>query len=328
MTTTNFRWGLIGPGKIAHTFAQALEVIDDGVLHAVASRDAKRAEEFARIYKAPKSYASYKALIEDKDVDGIYVATPHPFHHDQTLMCLEADKPVLCEKPLTVNAAETKRLIETSHTRGVFIMEAVWTRYLPIYNQIRTWLDEKQIGDLKLLTSDFSFRAPDDLGHRTWNHALAGGALLDIGIYNIAVSQWVFGANPESVSACSFLSETKVDALTAATMIYAGERLSQFTCSFLVDGANNFTIYGTEGRIHIHADFWCATEASLIKGEKRETKQEPFRATGFEYEIEEAMRCIRAGLLESPGMTHADTLANMQLMDTIRAQVGFKYSFE
>ncbi len=328
MSTSHFRWGVIGPGKISHSFAKAIEVIDDGVLYAVASRDANRAKEFAQKYEAPKSYASYQDLIEDNDVDGVYVATPHTFHHDQTLKCLEADKPVLCEKPLTVNAAETKRLIETSHTRGVFLMEAVWTRYLPIYSPIRTWIDEKQIGDLKLLTSNFSFRAPDDLEHRAWNHALAGGALLDIGIYNIAVSQWVFGDNPESVSARSFLSETNVDALTAATLIYADERLSQFTCSFLVDGANDFIIYGTEGRIHIHANFWCATEATLIKGDKRETKQEPFRATGFEYEIEEAMRCIRAGLLESPGMTHADTLANMQLMDTIRAQVGYKYSFE
>ena len=328
MPDAHFRWGVIGPGKIAHTFAKALEVIDDGVLYAVASRDANRAEEFAQNYKASKSYASYEALVEDNDVDGVYIATPHPFHHDQTLMCLEAGKPVLCEKPLTVNAEETKRLIDTSQTHGVFLMEAVWTRYLPIYNQIRTWLDEKQIGDLKLLTSNFCFRAPDDLEHRTWNHALAGGALLDIGIYNIAVSQWVFGANPESASARSFLSETKVDALTAATMIYADERLSQFTCSFLVDGTNDFTIFGTEGRIHIHTNFWCATEATLIKGDKRETKQEPFRATGFEYEIEEAMRCVRAGLLESPGMTHADTLANMQLMDDIRSQVGLKYSFE
>ncbi len=328
MPAAHFRWGVIGPGKIAHTFAKALEVIDDGVLYAVASRDANRAKEFAQMYNAPKSYASYEDLIEDNDVDGVYVATLHPFHHDQALMCLEADKPVLCEKPLTVNAADARRLIETANARNVFLMEALWTRYLPIYSQIRKWLNGNEIGDLKLLTSNFCFRAPDDPEHRLWNHALAGGALLDIGVYNIAVSQWVFGDNPESVSAHSFLSETKVDAQTAATMIYADERLSQFTCSFLVDGANDFTIFGTEGRICIHPNFWGATEATLIKGDQQDTKREPFRATGFEYEIEEAMRCIRAGLIESPGMTHADTLANMRLMDKIRAQAGFKYSFE
>jgi predicted dehydrogenase len=328
MPNSSFRWGVIGPGRIAHTFAKALEVIDDGVVYAVASRDAKRADQFANKYKAPKTYPSYEALVEENDVDAVYIALPHPFHHDQTLMCLEAGIPVLCEKPLTVNAQETQRLIETAQAKSVFLMEAVWTRYLPIYKQIRSWLDEKKIGDLKLLTSNFCFRAPDDLENRLWNHNLAGGALLDIGIYNIAVSQWVFGSNPESVSARSFLSETKVDALTSANLMYSGERLSQFTCSFLVDGANDFTIYGTEGRIYIHADFWCATEATLIRGDKQETKKEPFRATGFEYEIEEAMRCIRSGLLESPGMTHADSLANMQLMDTIRAQVGLKYPFE
>jgi dihydrodiol dehydrogenase / D-xylose 1-dehydrogenase (NADP) len=328
MSTSIFRWGVIGPGKIAHTFAKALDVIDGGQLFAVASRSSGRAAEFAQEYGAPKSYASYEALVEDDDVDGIYIATPHPFHHDQTMLCLEAGKPVLCEKPLTVNARDAKQLLDTAQSRGVFLMEALWTRYLPIYNQVRRWLDENQIGELKLLDSNFCFRAPDDPKHRTWNHELAGGALLDIGVYNIAVSQWVFGGNPQSFSARSILSETNVDALTAATMVYSDERISQFTCSFLVDGVNDFVIYGTEGRIRIHPNFWCATEATLIQGDQRDTIHESFRATGFEYEIEEAMRCIRAGLLESPGMTHADTLANMELMDAIRAEVGLKYSFE
>ncbi len=328
MPTSVFRWGLIGPGKIAHTFAKALEVIDDGQLFAVASRSSGRAAEFAMEYGAPKSYASYEALVEDADVDGVYVATPHPFHHDQTMLCLEAGKPVLCEKPLTVNARDAKHLIDNAKSRGVFLMEALWTRYFPIYSRIREWLDENRIGELKLLDSNFCFRAPDDPEHRTWNHELAGGALLDIGVYNIAVSQWVFGDNPQSFNAHSIISETNVDALTAATMIYSDERISQFTCSFLMDGANDFVIYGTEGRIRIHPRFWCANEATLIQGDQRETKHELFRATGFEYEIEEAMRCIRAGLLESPGMTHADTLANMELMDAIRAEVGLQYNFE
>ena len=328
MSTSDFRWGVIGPGIIAHRFAKALDVIDDGELYAVASRSAQRAKAFAKQYGASQTYGSYEDLVEDADVDGVYIATPHPFHYDNTLLCLEAGKPVLCEKPLTVNAGETQGLIEAANKNGVFLMEALWTRYLPIYQQVRSWLEEEQIGDLKLLTSNFCFRAPDDLEHRTWNHALAGGALLDIGVYNIAISQWVFAANPESFAARGFLSETNVDALTAVTMNYAGERLSQFTCSFLVDGNNDFTIFGTEGRIRIHANFWDATEATLIKGEKKIHKHAPYRGTGFEYQIEEAMRCIRAGLLETPGMTHADTLANMQLMDAIRAQVGFKYSFE
>jgi dihydrodiol dehydrogenase / D-xylose 1-dehydrogenase (NADP) len=328
MSTSSFRWGLIGPGKIAHTFAKAVEVIDDSQVYAVASRSGDRAKAFAQKYGASKIFASYEAMIEDNDVDGVYIATPHPFHHDQAMLCLEAGKPVLCEKPLTVNAADTRHLIETANANSVFLMEALWTRYLPIYDQIRKWLDGNQIGDIKLLSSNFCFRAPDDPEHRTWNHELAGGALLDIGVYNIAVSQWVFGANPVSFDACSILSETNVDALTAATLSYSGDRVSQFTCSFLVDGANDFTIFGTEGRIRIHPNFWGATEATLIKGAQQETKQKPFQATGFEYEIEEATRCIRAGLLESPGMTHADTLANLELMDAIRTEAGLKYSFE
>lgn len=328
MPASHFRWGVIGPGKIAHRFARALQVVDDGEVYAVASREAQRAQAFATQYGASRAYSSYEELVEDPRVDGVYIATPHRFHHQNAMLCLTVGKPVLCEKPLTVNAEETKTLIETARTRGVFLMEALWTRYLPIYRQVRRWLDEGRIGDPRLLTSDFCFRPPDDPQHRTWNHELAGGALLDIGIYNIAISQWVFGADPEDFTARSYLSATNVDAQTAVTMSYAGERLSQFTCSFLVDGNNDFTIFGSTGRIRIHANFWEATEATLIRGEEHTTEHEPFRSTGFEYQIEEAMRCIRAGLPESPGMTHAETLANMLLMDAIRAEAGLEYSFE
>jgi predicted dehydrogenase len=328
MPTSSFRWGVIGPGRIAHRFSQALNVIDDGQLYAVASRSPQRARAFATQYGASQAYSSYEELVEDPRVDAVYVATPHRFHHENTMSCLRAGKPVLCEKPLTVNADETRDLIEAATTRGVFLMEALWTRFLPIYRHVRRWLDEKQIGEPRLLTSDFCFRAPADPEHRTWNHELAGGALLDIGVYNVAISQWVFGANPESFTARSFLSGTNVDSLTAVTMEYPGERLSQLTCSFLVDGNNEFTIFGTTGRIRIHANFWDATKATLIKAQEHTTEHEPYRGTGFEYQIEEAMRCIRAGLLETPGMTHAETLANMQLMDAIRAEVGLRYSFE
>jgi predicted dehydrogenase len=323
-----FRWGIIGPGKIAHRFAQALEVVEDGVLHAVASRSAERACAFAAEYGAEWVYGSYSELAADKEVDAIYIATPHRFHHQNALECLSSGKPVLCEKPLTVNAAEAGDLIRTARLNGLFLMEALWTRCLPLYDQVQEWLEEGRIGDLKLCTSTFCFRPPSDPQHRTWNHELAGGALLDIGIYNIAVSQWAYGANPLSFDAHGWISETSVDGLTAATLVYENDRLSQFTCSFLLDGLNDFTIYGTEGRIRIHPGFWQATEATLVTGEKERTVARPFRRNGFEYEIEEAMRCIREGRIESERMTHAHTLANMQLMDGIRARIGLQYSFE
>ena len=323
-----FKWGIIGPGRIAHRFAKAFAVIDDVVVHAVASRDRKRADEFAGTYQASRVYDSYANLAEDPEVDAIYIATPHRFHFENTMTCLDAGKPVLCEKPLTVNALEAKKLIDTSRDKKVFLMEALWTRYLPVYQEIRRWLDDGLIGEVKLLTSTFSFRVPRNLEDRLLNHELAGGALLDIGVYNIAISQWAYQRNPQSFTAWSFLGKTNVDEMTTVHLHYENDAVSQFTAGLLVNGVNDFFIYGADGYIRIHPMFWDATRATLATSEREVTLTKPYRATGFEYQVEEATKCIREGSLESPRMTHADTLANMSLMDQIRERVGLKYTFE
>ncbi|MEH6605336.1 MAG: Gfo/Idh/MocA family oxidoreductase [Pseudomonadales bacterium] len=324
----NFRWGLIGPGRIAERFAQSLAVIEDAELYAVASRDQERAAKFAARFGAQKTYGDYADLLNDGKVDAIYIATPHRFHFEQAKLCLQAGIAVLCEKPLTVNAAETAELVALAKKHNVFLMEALWTRFLPIYSHVRKWLDTGLIGEVKSLNSSFGFCFPRDLDDRVYNHDLAGGALLDTGIYNIAISQWVFGENPESVQAMSSLAETGVDQHTSVNMAYSGGGYSQFTCSLLAEHANDFRINGSKGHIRIHPMFWDTAHATLVTEDEEITISEPYRATGFEYEVEEAMRCIRAGLLESPGMSHADTLANMALMDDIRRQIGLKYRFE
>jgi predicted dehydrogenase len=323
-----FNWGIIGPGRIAQQFAAGLKVIDDAALYAVASSSSERAQAFAAQHGGEKTYTSYEALVNDPQVDAIYIATPHRFHIENALLCLKAGKPVLCEKPLTVNAAETQRLIETARANKVFLMEALWTRYLPIYQPIREWLDAKAIGDLKLLVSTFGITVPTDQGDRWLNPELAGGTLLDMGVYPIAVSQWIMGQMPQSFSAQAYLGRTGVDELTAGLLKYENGVISQFHSSFITDGANDFVIYGSSGHIRIHAAYWAATQATLVTSDQTLTVSRPFRGGGFEYQTEEAMRCIRAGLLESPGMTHADTLANMQLMDNIRAEIGLRYPFE
>jgi predicted dehydrogenase len=328
MTNRKFNWGIIGPGRIAHQFAQGLQVIDDAALYAVASTSAERAQAFAAQYGGAKTYTSYEALVADPQVDAIYIATPHRFHVDNALLCLKAGKPVLCEKPLTVNAAETRQLIEPARANKVFLMEALWTRYLPVYQPIREWLDAKAIGDLRLLVSNFGINIPKDPGERWLNPELAGGTLLDMGIYPIAVSQWIMKQTPQAFSAQAHLGSTGVDELTAVMLKYENGVISQFNSNFITDGVNDFYIYGSIGHVRIHANYWAATEATLVTADQTVTVSRPFRGGGFEYQTEEAMRCIRAGLLESPGMSHADTLANMQLMDGIRAAIGLRYPFE
>ena len=261
-------------------------------------------------------------------MDGIYIATPHRFHHEQVKLCLAAGKPVLCEKPLTVNAAETQDLIDLSRKRNTFLMEALWTRYLPAHQLVREWIDERKIGDITLMTSTFGFKAEKDLDDRWFNHELAGGSLLDIGIYNIAVSQWVKQKNPDSFSVSSKVGPTNVDESTSVNLVYPDGAVSQFTCTLLADAVNDFVIYGTEGTIYIHPRFWVADMVSLEIGDEKLTVSRPLRASGFEYEIEEAMDCIRSGSIESSRMTHSDTLANMKLMDDIRARIGLRYAFE
>lgn len=328
MAEKKFRWGILGPGRIAHEFARGVQVIDDASLYAVASSRIERAKEFADQYGGAKTYNSYEALVNDPDVDGVYIATPHRFHFENTMLCLNAGKPVLCEKPLTVNAAEARELFKTSKEKKVFLMEALWSRYLPIYPVIRKWLDEKAIGEISLLVGSFGFNAPKEADDRWQNPELAGGTLLDMGIYPIAISQWVMQKQPKSVMAMGHIGKTNVDELTAFLLKYDNDVISQSHSSFMSNHVNDFLIYGRKGYIRIHPAFWATTKATLVTDGQELTVEKPLRAGGFEYQTEEAMRCIRAGLLESPGMIHADTLANMELMDNIRAQIGLKYPFE
>jgi len=328
MTDKKFKWGLIGPGRIAHQFAQGLAVIKNAALYAVASTNPERGQAFANQYGGAKVYNSYESMVNDPEVDAVYIATPHPFHYENIKLCLEAGKPVLCEKPLTVNAAETRELIELARAKKVFLLEALWTRFLPVYAPVRTWLDQGLIGEIKLMVGTFGFAAPVDESDRWQNPELAGGTLLDMGIYPIAVSQWVMGRQPSSFASMAKLSKTGVDEMTAVLLQYDNGAISQFHSSFLSNNVNDFYIYGAEGYIRLHANFWAATKASMVTNNQEITITRPLRGGGFEYQTEEAMRCIRACLLESPGMPHAETLANMELMDAIRADIGVKYPFE
>lgn len=327
MSEQPLRWGIIGPGRIAYAFADALKVVEGTELYGVASRDEERGRAFAQQYHVPQVYTSYEQMAQDPLVDAVYIATPHRFHHEQTLLCLEAGKPVLCEKSLTVNARQAQELIALAQSKNLFLMEALWTRFLPIYAQVREWLDAGLIGDVKLLNASFGFRIPRDVEDRLLNPDLAGGTLLDMGIYPIAMCQWVCG-DPAAFSVHGYLGETGVDEFAAATLQYANGVVAQFVTNFVTTTPNDFTIFGSEGHIRVHPNFWGGTKATLVTEGQELTISRPFRATGFEYQIEEAVRCIKAGFIESQGMPHAQSLANMRLMDQMRTQLGLTYAYE
>ena len=324
-----FNWGVIGPGRIAHRFADALTVVDHSKLYAVASRDEDRAKSFAEQYGAPTVYTQYEQMVNDPNVDGIYIATPHRFHFDQALLCLSAKKPLLCEKPLTVNAQQTAQLIEASTSHQTFLMEALWSRFLPVYQQAKAWISEGKIGDILHVTSQFGFKFPHDLNDRIYNEALAGGILLDGGVYNIAMTQWILEQlTPTQIQATGVIGPSGVDESLMANLMYSDGVWSQFNCSIKSTLRNELTIHGTEGHIIIHPMFWDTTKATLKNEEGEFIVTKPFDKNGFEYQIREVMSCVEAGSIESSVMPHGHSLANMQVMDEIRQQLGLVYSFE
>ncbi|MBN2045573.1 MAG: Gfo/Idh/MocA family oxidoreductase [Anaerolineales bacterium] len=322
-----FNWGIIGPGRIAEKFANDLQVVKGAALYAVASRSGSTS--LAEKHHVPRVYRSYQEIAADPKVDAIYIATPHPFHASAAKLCLEAGKPVLVEKPLTVNAAETAALIRLSQEKQVFLMEAMWSRFLPIHQQIRQWLDEEKVGQVQAVTSSFGFLHQKTDDDRWLNPLLGGGSLLDIGIYPLSITQFVMQTDPVQIQAQALLSSTGVDIYTAVNLKYASGAVAQFSCTFLADTTDGMEILGTEGKITIKKNFHMAEKAVLEVYQQRKKKfSGRLRSSGFEYQIEEAIACIRAGRIESQTMSHADSLGNMRLMDQIRTQIGVKYPFE
>jgi predicted dehydrogenase len=339
-TADPFGWALVGPGRIAHRFAEAVRRLPGTRLVVVQGRDAGRAADFARAWShdaAPpvRATASLAEALADPAVHGVYVATPHALHGPSVRAALEAGKAVLCEKPLVASCAEAGPLVALARSRGVFLMEALWTRFLPAYEPVRRWLAGGEIGALRGLQSSFCFDVPFRPDDRLHDPALAGGALLDLGVYNLAMTRWALQATqgdcpePVAIDAHGTLAPTGVDRRVWAALVFPGGIVSQFSCGF--DGAadNGLRLFGERGHIVVPREFWQATEAQCWRtGAPPETVSAPFAVNGFEGEIEETMRCARAGLVESPRLTHADTLAVLGWMDAIRARLGVRYPFE
>ncbi|GAB4414289.1 MAG: Gfo/Idh/MocA family oxidoreductase [Bacteroidia bacterium] len=323
------RWGILATGKIAHKFAQGLQTLPDARPQAVGSRQADAAHAFADTYGIPHRHASYEALAADPEVDIVYVASPHNFHLEHALLCLHHGKHVLCEKPLTINAQEAAILYHTARARGLFLMEALWTRFLPAWVQVRQWIAEGLIGQVKLLRADFSLvSATFDPEDRKFNPHLAGGALLDVGIYPINAAYMVFGEDPAEVSSAAEMYSTGVDVQSAYLFRYRSGAIAVLNSGFEVDGTKEALIQGTLGTIRVPL-FWRAGEVIVqLHGEAPVRHDFGFEATGLQYEAAACMEALRAGWLEHPQMPAAETLRIMRLMDRLRDTWGLRYPGE
>ncbi|MCU0501234.1 MAG: Gfo/Idh/MocA family oxidoreductase [Anaerolineae bacterium] len=322
--TQTIGWGILGAGRIAGKFATESKLVPGTRLVAVGSRSAEKAEEFARQNGVERAYGSYAKLVADPEVDAVYVATLHPTHCEHTLLALDAGKAVLCEKPFAVTGREARQMIERARERRLFLMEAMWARFNPMTVQVRRWLAEGRIGEPRMMTIDFGFRAAWNPESRLLNPALAGGALLDVGVYVLAYASMVFG-RPTQIQAAAHIGESGVDEQTAMALKYAGGQIASLTCAVRTPSPQGARIDGTEGAIEIPA-FWRAPVARLIR-----PKEDPVEATGdfgFQYEIAEAVDCLRAGKIESPHMPLDETLAIAETMDEVRRQIGLRYPFE
>ncbi len=323
-----FRWGILGTGNIARKFAQGLTAVAGAQLYAVGSRKLDTAAAFADEFDAPQRHASYEALANDPQVDAIYVCTPHPFHQDNARLCLQAGKPVLCEKPFAINAAEAEAAIACAREQKVFLMEAMWTRFIPAIAKVREWLQAGKIGEPRMLAADFGFRGGWNPEGRLLNPRLGGGALLDVGIYPVSLASMVFGGPPRRVASLAHLGETGVDEQAGMVFQYPQGRLAMLSCAVRTGTTGEARIFGTEGSIHIHSPFWQATRLTFKSGEKEEVIELPLEGNGFNYEAAEVMHCVRAGKLESATMPLDETLSLMKTLDEIRAQWGLKYPME
>ncbi|HEX3908992.1 MAG TPA: Gfo/Idh/MocA family oxidoreductase [Mycobacteriales bacterium] len=326
--TDAIRWGIIGTGNIASTFARDLQLLDDAELVAVGSRQKSSADDFGDRFGAPHRHPSYESLVGDRDVDVVYVSTPHPGHHDAALLAIEAGKAVLVEKPFTLNRSEALDLIAAARARGTFLMEAMWTRFLPHMRRIRELLTSEVLGDIRTVTADHGQRfLPPDPTSRLYDRDLGGGALLDLGIYPVSFASYVLGP-PTRLTAVSDPTETGVDAQTSIVTQYDGGAHGVLTTTLGAETANVATIVGTEGRIEIDRIWYQPTSFRLVRKSAVEHFAQPRIGQGLRYQAAEVGRLLREGRLESDVMSLDETLSIMATMDEIRRQIGLSYPGE
>lgn len=325
------KWGVVSTGRIAQKVTGDLALLEDAVLHAVSSRSSDSAAAFAARFGFSTSYgddggtAGYQRLMEDPEVDVVYIATPHGQHFEVARAALHAGKHVLCEKSFTINAAEAQELADLAAERGLFLMEAVWTRFLPSVTRAWDLIDAGVLGEIRWIQADLGFTAPQDPTSRLWDPAAGGGALLDLTVYPLT---WALGSLgfPDSVSAVGTLNDDGVDVQNVLTLGYDSGAFAQLSSSFVSSCPGQATISGSKGWLRTGGKLNNPSEL-VIAVDQEEPRTERFEqiGAGYAHELREVTRCVQEGLTESPTMPVGDTLRTLRLFDDARSQLGVRY---
>ena len=322
------RWGILGAGSIAKKFAADLQHVQNAKLVAVGSRTQENADAFADLFSIEKRYSSYLQLVEDKDIDIIYIATPHILHHENTLMCLQHHKAVLCEKPFAINQKQVLGMIQLAKEKKIFLMEALWSRFLPHFIKLKEIVAQGMIGEVTALQANFGFKTSADSNKRLTEIELGGGTLLDIGIYNIFFALHILG-NPDNMEVAMVPNASGADEQCAITFHYQNGAVAQLFSTFKADIPIDLQIFGTQGNIKLTQRFYeptCTIQYSTDGGKKYELIEvEKAKGIGYEYEAQHATDCLLAGKMESGLMTFEESLVLIKLLDQVRAKGGLAY---
>ena len=327
MNIKKIKWGIIGCGNIADKFSNDLALVEDAVLVAAASRNLSKAEKFSQKHGAHTAYGSYDKLFMDQKVDIVYIATPHISHAELSILAMKHGKHVLCEKPLSLNAQEAKAIIKTSRDTNRYFMEALWTRFNPSIFEIKKRIENGEIGQVKFIDANFSFKFSASIESRAIALELGGGAILDIGIYPAFLSYLLLGMPNDILAKSIFHEVTKCDMQTSMIFNYESAQASIY-CGFEANSDMIARINGSKGQIYIH-DRWHQSEGfTIVVGDEKEVIDLPTKGLGFTYEIEECHQCIREGKIESSLWSHKNSLDLISILDTVRKKVGLVYPQE
>jgi len=330
------RWGIIGSGHIANKFAECIQSVDHAELIACSSKDADKAEQFKKRHHLAFSYGDYEEMLRNPAIDAVYIATTHNFHYENALLCIHYGKHILCEKAFTVNAAQAKEVFKQAKEKNLFVMEAMWTRFLPATRWMKEQIQNGAIGKPISVFNRFGFKFAYDPSSRLFNASLAGGGLLDLGIYSVSIACDIFGNKPVKVSSMAKIGQTGVDEQASAIMMYKQGQIANLSWSILSEYDNETIVFGTTGKIVLNHTS-APTKATLIQYQIKNSgtdAREPavefvsLHSNGFENEIKEATERIMNGELQSPTIRWEDTVQILEICDTIRAQWDFHYPDE